>query len=195
MSTAVWLIGIFVHAGVQTPSPTPPPASFSNIYRASVEDAIAWMGPWVRGVSAVIEVDPRILNAPARGLPIPGTDLHPAEAIAGAAVPGKVIVVPQARAEQCKGLGMRTCRKDGLWVGFALEAPVVTGDTATVKVLVRISRQPTEEQLARLRASANPEAALKRYGEEAGNVTLLGLSLVRKDGVWSVVARKLLGQS
>ena len=194
MSLALWLIGMFVSAGAQTPSPTPAP-SYTNIYRASVEDMVIWVGPWVRNLPLIIEVDPRILNAPQRGLPIPGTDLHPADAIAGAAVPGKVIVVPLARALECKGLGARSCRKDGRWVGFALEAPVVTGDTATVKVLVRVSRQPTEEELARARASANPEAALKRYGEEAGNVTLLELSLTRKDGAWSVVARKTLGQS
>lgn len=197
MGTAACVVGLMVCLGAQTPSPAPSSSSSSAahkiIFRASVESLSDWVGQGVSLSRSVIEVDPRMLNAPTRGLPAPGTDLHPADAIAGAAIPDKVIVVPQARAEQCKGTGARTCRKDGLWVGITFDTPVVNGDTATVQAFVRISRPPTEAELAQIQARR--PASVERFAQEIGGATMFRMSLALKNGVWTVVNRQIIGQS
>jgi hypothetical protein len=142
----------------------------------------------------VIEVDPRVLTSGSR-LPVAGADLHAAPAIAGVGAPGRIVVVTQARAEECAGMGARTCRKDGVWVGVVLESPVITGETATVKVFVRVSRAPTEAEKARLQQSGRSQATIARFSEEAGSATLFQLSLISKNGMWSVASRRIIGQS
>jgi hypothetical protein len=193
MVIAVWMIAILGLLTAQTPSPAATP-SFNNIYRAAVEDAAAWVTPGLAGARPVIEVDPRVLGTNGT-LPAPGAELHPAQAIAGAAVADRLVVMTLARAEQCRGIGARTCRNNGAWVGVVLEAPVITGETATMKMLVRMSRPPTDAEKAGLQSTARGRAGAARFSEEVGGVTLFQLSLVSKDGAWSVASRKIIGQS
>ena len=93
------------------------------------------------------------------------------------------------------GAGARTCRTDGRFVGVTFDVAAVKDDAATVTALVRVSRAPTAEELARMQQSANPSATLARFGQEAGSVTLMRLTLARRNTLWSVVSRTIIGQS
>lgn len=183
-------------AAVQTPTPvTPASPAHENLYRASVEDVAVWVVNGSTSARPVIEIDPRVLGRPSRGMPAPTETLHPAAMLAGAAVPDKVIVMTVPRAQQCSGIGIRNCRTAGRVVVLTFAAPVIDADSATIEVLVRLSRKPTDAELARMQQGRNSEAVLARFGEEAGSVTMMRLSLARRNGAWSVTSRTIIGQS
>lgn len=196
MSTVGWLLAIVaLSAKLTIAQGTPAPAGDASLYRASLENVAAWALIGLTGAPPIIEIDPRILPANGKGLPSAGSDRHPAGVLAGAAVPGKLLVMTPERATQCAGLGVRTCRTEGLFIGLTFGVAAVTGDSATVDVFARVSRMPTAEDKARAQRAPNPEVALRRLGDEAGGATLLRLTLSKQNGVWSVINRKIIGQT
>src|SRR5262245_52928783 len=106
MVSGLWMIVVVGLLTAQTPSPAATP-SFDNIYRAAVENAAAWVTPSLASARPVIEVDPRMLPDSGK-LPAKDAELHPAAAIGGAAVAGRLVVVTPARAEECRGVGAKT---------------------------------------------------------------------------------------
>jgi hypothetical protein len=162
-----------------------PEAASANLYRAAVVNLAAWVEKDLPGGRPVIEVDPRIRVTGGRGLPAAGETLHPPEALAGVSVDKMVVVMTLDRARQCTGLGVRTCRTEGRFVGVTFEVATIQDETATVTALVRVSRAPTPDELARLQGSP----ALTRFSEEAGSATLFRLTLARRNGLWSVTNR------
>jgi hypothetical protein len=176
------------------PAPATKVAAHPNVYRASIDSVAAWVGEGLPGMRPVVEIDPRILGAQGK-IPAAGSALHPAAAFSDAAFDERVVLMPLPRAEKCAGIGQRTCRNDGLFVAVTLDAAAVVGDNATVHAFVRVSRTPTDADRERAQRSANPTAALRRIAEEAGSAAHFRLSLVRRNSLWSVVSRQIIGQS
>ncbi len=138
----------------------------------------------------ILQVDPRRLvpdltPSAAASAAVGQTAFGPdTNVTAGMARAGAIETPSLARARACDAYAANNCMQRNAFLTVAYGAPTITGDSATVVALVRLTEAP------------NPDAAPgSRASKGTKGFTIMHLTLHRRDQQWTVSGMKVVVQS
>jgi hypothetical protein len=164
-------------------------------------------------VKSLVTIDPRVFEErapPPIGRAVP---LHSPEILASLPTAGLSVLATLDRAVACNNPALAQCKTNGRAAFASLRRPVIRGDSATLSIFVRGATSLTAKDSADIRARHIQREALMRAPgyrgptfntqdstntferRSRGGGAHMAFSLVRSNGVWKVVAMKILGQS